>query len=341
MEVLNLKDNPTVVFVEPKHVVIENRPTPVLGDSTMLVQTTRTLISTGTELTILNGEFPRDSAWANYGKFPFTAGYDNIGVVLDVGKNVDKSWIGRKVASYAPHSAYVLLSPESVRLVPDNIPDEEAVFFTLAEIVMNGVRRGEVTWGESAVVYGLGLLGQLATRFCHIAGARPAIGIDVSDNRLGMLPKTPGIKGINPSNENAVEKVKELTNSRMADVVFEITGNPDIIPKEFELLKRQGRIVILSSPRGITKNFDFHDLCNSPSFTIIGAHNGSHPRFETPYNQWTQKRHAELFFKLIADGDMNIKPLISHRASYAGAVKLYEMLMSDRTLAMGVILEWC
>lgn len=335
-----MKENPTVVFVEPKHVVIENRSMPVPNDGTMLVQTTRTLISTGTELTILNGEFPRDSAWANYGKFPFVAGYDNIGVVLDVGKSVDKNWIGRKVASYAPHSAYVLLSPESVRPVTDIIPDEEAAFFTLAEVVMNGVRRGELTWGESAVVYGLGLLGQLAVRFCHIAGARPAIGIDVSDNRLGMLPKVPGIKGINSISESPVEKVKEYTNERMADVVFEVTGNPDIIPKEFEVLKRQGRIVILSSPRNVTKNFDFHDLCNSPSFTIIGAHNGSHPRFETPYNQWTQKRHGELFFRLIANGDINIKPLISHRAAYSDAPKLYEMLMKDRTQAMGVILEW-
>lgn len=336
-----MKDNPTVIFLEPKKVAIENRSIPVPGDNSMLVKTIRSLISTGTELTILNGEFPRDSAWASYGKFPFVPGYDNIGVVTDVGKNIDKSWIGRKVASYASHSAYVTLSPDSVRIVPDGISEEEAAFFTIAEIVMNGVRRGEVCWGESAAVFGLGLLGQLTARFCHIAGARPVMGIDVSDNRLNMLPKVPGIKGINPKKEKVAEKVKELTNGRMADVAFEVTGDPDLIPDEFKALKRQGKIVILSSPRGITKNFDFHDLCNSPSVTIIGAHNGSHPHFETPYNQWTQKRHAELFFKLLADGEIQTKPLISHRASYKDAVNLYEMLMTDRTQAMGVILEWC
>lgn len=335
-----MKDNPTVVFTEPKHVVIENRPMPAPGDGAMLIQTLKTLISTGTELTILNGEFPRDSAWSAYGRFPFVPGYNNIGVVVDVGKNVDRSWIGRRVASYGPHAAYVVLSPESVRVVHRDILDEEAAFFTIAEIVMNGVRRGEVCWGESVVVYGLGLLGQLTTRFCHIAGARPVIGIDVSDNRLGMLPKVPGIKGINARNHEPGEMVNELTNGRMADVVFEVTGDPEIIPHEFKVLKRQGKIVILSSPRGITKNFDFHDLCNSPSFTIIGAHNGSHPRFETPYNQWTQKRHGELFFNLIADGELDVKPLISHRSSYADAVKFYDLLMRDRTQAMGVIMEW-
>ena len=335
-----MKDNPTVVFTEPKHVTIENRPIPKPADGGMLVRTQKTLISTGTELTILNGEFPPNSNWAGYGKFPFVAGYNNIGVVIEVGKNVDQNWVGRKVASYAPHSAHTVLSPERVRVVHREIPDEEAVFFTIAEIVMNGVRRGQVTWGESVIVYGLGLLGQLVVRFCHLAGARPVIGIDISEKRLGMLPDAPGISGLSPQETDIAKVVGELTKNRMGDVVFEVTGNPDLIPEEFRVLKRQGRLVVLSSPRGVTRNFDFHDLCNSPSFTIIGAHNGSHPRFETPYNQWTQKRHAELFFNLVGDGEIDMKPLITHRIPYAEAPETYQMLLNDRTRAMGVVIDW-
>ncbi len=332
------RNNPTVIFTEPKKVTIEDRPFPSAGDNGLLVQTTRTLISTGTELTILNGEFPKDSAWASYGKFPFVPGYDNIGVVVDVGKNVDKSWIGRKVGSYASHSAYVVISPDHARIVPDKVLDDDASFFTLAEIVMNGVRRGEVTWGDSVVIYGAGLLGQLASRFCRIAGARPVICVDVSDKRLELL--TNDVKIINSKNENPAEAVSKMTNGRMADVVIEVTGNPDAIPQEFKVLKRQGKIVILSSPRGTTANFDFHDLCNSPSYTIIGAHNSSHPHFETPYNQWTQKRHSELFFNLLADGELDMKPLISHIGSYTEAVKFYQILLEDRTQAMGVVMQW-
>jgi len=332
------QNNPTVVFLEPKRVTIENRPVPSPGDNGLLVQTTRTLISTGTELTILNGEFPKDSAWAQYGKFPFVPGYDNIGIVVDVGKNVDKDWIGRKVGSYASHSAYVVISPDHARIVPDQASDDGASFFTLAEIVMNGVRRGEITWGDAVVVYGAGLIGQLAARFCHIAGARPVICVDVSDKRLGLLPA--GIKSVNPKSEDVVESVSKMTNGRMADVVIETTGNPDVIPQEFKVIKRQGKIVILSSPRGTTANFDFHDLCNSPSYTIIGAHNSSHPNFETPYNQWTQKRHAELFFNFLADGEIDMKPLISHIGSYTEAVKFYQILLEDRTQAMGIVMQW-
>jgi 2-desacetyl-2-hydroxyethyl bacteriochlorophyllide A dehydrogenase len=341
MEAKIVKNNPTVVFPEPKRVTIEDRPMPTPGDGALLVQTQRTLISTGTELTILNGEYSPDSRWGQYGKFPFVPGYNNIGVVVDVGKNVDRNWLGRIVASYASHSAYVALRPEQVRPVHREIPDEEAAFFTIAEIVMNGVRRGEVCWGEPVAVYGLGLLGQLTTRFCHFAGARPVIGVDISDKRLEMLPKVPGMEAISPKSQNITETVSTLTNGRMADVVFEVTGNPGVIPQEFEILKRQGRLVVLSSPRGVTRNFDFHDLCNSPSYTIIGAHNSSHPQYETPYNQWTQKRHTELFFNLVADEELDVKSLISHRAPYTEAVRLYEMLLEDRTQAMGVVMEWC
>lgn len=335
-----MNNNPTVVFIEPKRVTVEDRPIPQLGDNNMLVKTLRTLISTGTELTILRGEFPINSKWSEYGKFPFVPGYNNIGVVVDVGKNVDKSWIGRKVASYASHSAYVTLQTEYVRTIHRDISDEEAAFFTIAEIVMNGVRRGQVSWGEVVVVYGLGILGQLTVRFSKIAGARPVIGVDVSDNRISMLPNHPCIIGINPQNSDITSAVRKITKSRMADVVFEVTGNPEIIPQEFEVLKRQGRIVILSSPYGPTKNFDFHDLCNSPGYTIIGAHNSTHPQYETPYNQWTQKRHAELFFDFVADKEIDVRSLISHRAPYYEAVKLYNLLLEDRTQAMGVIIEW-
>lgn len=335
-----VENNPTVVFPEPKRVTIEDRPRPVPGGGELLVKTSRTLISTGTELTILRGEFPPGSKWAEYGKFPFVPGYDHIGVVVEVGENTDVAWLGRKVASYAPHAAYVTLRPESVRPVPAAIPDEEATFFTLAEIVMNGVRRGGVCWGEAVVVYGLGLLGQLTARFCHFAGARPVIGVDVSDNRLKLLPQGPGFYGVNPTRENLVEIVRERTQGRMADVAFEVTGNPELLPREFEALKRQGRLVVLSSPRGPTPSFDFHDLCNSPSYTIIGAHNASHPAVETPYHPWTQKRHAELFFSLVASGELEVKPLISHRIPYSEAPQLYAMLLEDRTQAMGVVLEW-
>ena len=334
-----MRKNPTVVFTEPGKVVIEDKSVKKPGEGQLLVKTSRTLISTGTELTILSGEFPKNSRWAAYGKYPFVAGYDNVGVVVEVGKGVDSEWIDRRVASYGSHAAFVFIPASQARSIPDKVTDDEAVFFTIAEITMNGVRRGGVTWGEAVVIYGLGLLGQLTARFCHLAGARPIVGVDVSDSRIELLPKVPGLIGVNPKNEDVHDIVKDLTRGRMADVVFEVTGNPDLIPQEFNALKNQGRFVVLSGPRG-PSNFDFHNLCNSPSYTIIGAHNSSHPPVATPLNQWTQIRHAELFFDLLSDNQIDVNRLISNQIPYTEAPAVYAKLKKDRTQFMGVILDW-
>ena len=96
---------------------------------------------------------------------------------------------------------------------------------------------------------------------------------------------------------------------------------------------------MVSSPSGRTE-FDFHDLCNAPSFTIIGTHNGSHPEHAILDNPWTKTRDSEYFFDMVADGELDMAPLISHRGGYAEAVGLYEMLLADRSEAMGVVLEW-
>ena len=331
--------NPTVVFPKPRDVVIEDRPRPSLQDGELLIETRCTLISTGTETTILSGEFPPDSAWSRYGRFPFVPGYDNVGEVVAVALDVSGDWIGQSVATHAPHALYVTVDAQSALPVHRDIPEEHAAFLSIAQIVMNGVRRAGVQWGESVVVHGLGLLGQFAVRFCRLCGARPVVAVDISDSRLGRLPSDAAIIPVNAESEDVVAAVKKATRQRMSDVAFEVTGNPKLIPEEFNVLRRQGRFIVLSSPRGPTL-FDFHDLCNSPSFTIIGAHGSSAPPHETPANPWTRHRLGELFFDLVADGELAIEPLISHREPYTQAPRLYHMLLEDRSRAMGVLLKW-
>jgi len=329
--------NPTIVFPKARDVAIEEREVSKPGEGQFLIRSTRTLISTGTELTIMSGEFSEGSDWAAYGKFPFTAGYSNAGEVVEVGAGVEKSWIGTHVTLPAHHAAYVLGRPDRVAVVPPGVQDEAAAFSTIGIIVMNGIRRGSVTWGETVVIYGAGLLGQLASRFCLIAGARPVINVDVVESRQDLLPSD--VHRINPTKEDPVETVAKLTDERMADIIYEVTGNPNVLPEEFKVLRRQGRAVILSSPRG-PSTFDFHDLCNSPSYTIIGAHNSSHPPEGVHEMPWNMKRHTRLFLDLLSSGSLNVEPLVSHRVPYTEGPDAYRMLLEDRSQAMGVVINW-
>ena len=328
----------TIVFPEPNRVTVEERTVERPAEDEVLVRTDRTLISTGTELTVLSGEYPPGSQWDNF-EFPFEPGYNNVGTVVETGDAVTDLAEDDRVATYGPHSEYVVVAAEACRPIPDAVDDEAAVFFTIAEIVMNGVRRSRLTWGETSVVYGLGLLGQLAVRCCHAAGARPVVGVDAAAERVSYLPEEPNVEGVHVATRDPAEAVEDVTDGDLADVVFELTGNPDVIPTEFDALRDQGRFVVLSSPKGPTE-FDFHDLCNAPSYEIIGAHNGSHPSTATPANPWTQKRHAELFFEYLADGTMSVDSLVSHEESYADATEVYDRLQEDRSQALGVVLEW-
>jgi 2-desacetyl-2-hydroxyethyl bacteriochlorophyllide A dehydrogenase len=332
-------ENPTIAFVGPRQVQVLDQPVPRPGPGELLIETHRTLISTGTELSVLDGNRPTGKVWSRLRDYPAFPGYDNVGTVVDVGSGVDPSWVGKRVSGHGRHAAYVAEPVALTWEVAEGVSDEEAVFLTLAQIALNGVRRSGLVFGEVAVVYGLGMLGQITGQLCQFAGSRPVIGVDVCDFRAELLPQREGIVGVVATQRDVQEAVAEATNGRMADVVFELTGNPDVIPEEFKLLRRMGRCVLVSSPRGPTL-FDFHDLCNSPSYTIIGAHNSSHPEYATGGNPWTKARHAELFFDLVAGGDLDVARLVTHRASFEQAPGLYAMLLEDRTRAMGVVMRW-
>lgn len=329
--------NPTIVFPKPKSVIIEDREIPKVEGNRVLIRTKRSLVSIGTELTILSGEFPPQSYWAGYGKYPFVPGYDNIGEVIEVGPDADRNLVGKNVASYSPHAMYVSAPQNEVTVIPQGISVDEASFFTIAEIVMNGVRRSQITFGESVVIYGAGILGQLTARICKMAGAMPVIVVDVSDNRLEYLPEN--IVKINPFKQDVAPEVGRLTKGRMADIVFEVTGNQSLIVEELKCLRKLGRFVVLSSPKGPTY-IDLHDYCNAPSFTIIGAHNMSHPPDETLNNPWSRRRHVELFYDMLQNRELDVSKLITHKVSYKDAPEIYGQLLKDRTRALGVILVW-
>jgi 2-desacetyl-2-hydroxyethyl bacteriochlorophyllide A dehydrogenase len=332
--------NPTIVFTAPRRVEVQDLPAPEPGQGMLLIRTRCTLISTGTELSCLDGTQPRGRVWSQYGAFPSRPGYSNVGTAIGAGAGVDPSWVGRRVVSRGGHGAYVTAPLDLCRAIDDDVTDEEATFATLGVIALNGVRRGELRFGESAVVYGLGVVGNLSAQTCAFAGAFPVIGVDLAERRLSLLPDQPGLMAVDASAADVPAAVEAATEGRMADVVYECTGNGQLIAKEMEVLRRQGRIVIVSSPLTPTHEFDFHDLCNSPSLTIIGAHNSSHPAHATPDNPWTMQRDTCFFFDLLKAGRLRVAHLISHREPVENAPALYRMLLEDRGSAMGVVLRW-
>jgi 2-desacetyl-2-hydroxyethyl bacteriochlorophyllide A dehydrogenase len=334
-----LAKNPSLIFTGVGQVEIQYREIPAPSAGEVLIKSKRSLISTGTELTLLSGKARQGSVWSSLGAFPRPAGYCNVGEIVGVGEGVQPSLIGQRVASHCPHAAYVSCAAGELRHIPNAVADEDATLNTLAEVVMNGVRRAGLAWGETVAIVGLGLLGQLTARVCAVMGAQTIFGIEISAARLRYLPVAAYFHPLLGAACDLGEAIQGVNGGRLADVVFEVTGNPEVIPDELRLLRTQGRFVILSSPTGYSQ-FDFHDLCNRESYTIIGAHYFSHPSVATPDNPWTAVRHSEIFMSYLASRRIAVNDLISHRFSYKNASAAYGLLDGQRDTAMGVILEW-
>jgi threonine dehydrogenase-like Zn-dependent dehydrogenase len=338
-------ENERIVFPERGVVRVEACPMPAPGVGEVLVRARVTLVSAGTELTALMADYPPRSTWEAMFPFPVHPGYDHVGEVVALGEGVDPAWLGRRVATLQPHARFVVVAADACRPVPDGVSDEQASFCTIAEIVMNGVRRGGVAWGETVVVFGAGLLGQFTARVCLLAGAAAVVVVEVAPSRLAYLPDDPRLRRVGPAagdvagGEDVAELVREVTRGRMADVVFEVTGDASLVAHQACLLREQGRLVILSSPRG-PSTIDLHDHCMRPSITIVGAHNFSHPQVATLADPWVPERHAELFFDLVRQGLWDVDWLVSDRVPVREAPGVYERLVRDRTGLMGVVVGW-
>lgn len=331
--------NSTVIFTGPAQVELQDRECPKPAAGEVLIRTEQSLISTGTELTFLKGECPENSKWSTYIHYPMESGYSNIGVIEETGEGVSRELIGQRVASFSGHAQYVTARVEELRMINYEIEPEYASFFALAETTINGLRRTVIEMGNRVVVYGAGIVGQLAVRLLLAGGCTEIFVVNRSKKRLDILPKSPAVIPICSAKEDPAEVVRRVTKGDMADIVIETTGNADVIPEEFQVLHQQGKLCMLSSPKKKTL-IDFHDCCNAISVNIIGAHTSSQAPVPSYDNPWTCQRNSEVFFKMIYNRQIDMSGMITHRASYKDAPEMYRMLLKDRTQAMGVILDW-
>jgi 2-desacetyl-2-hydroxyethyl bacteriochlorophyllide A dehydrogenase len=330
-----------LVFPEPRRAVLEELDVAEPGPGEVLIRSLVTLISTGTDLTAYSGDFPRDrpSSWGRYVTYPFRPGYSSVGEVLAAGPGVEGVRVGQQVFNGASHASLALQRVARLVPVPETVPIEEAAFAGISNIAMNGVRMAELALGEAVVVVGMGIVGEMAMQYAYLSGAFPLVAVDLSDRRLENATRFGATHSVNPGRENLPDRVGEITRGRKADVVFEVTGNPDAIPALPPLLRRGGRLVLLGSPRG-PSTIDFHDDVHTFGLRVIGAHASNTPQHEMPDNPWTWERNAALFLELLRARRVHVADLISDRFSWRQGPEVFETLLTDRTRFRGVILDW-
>jgi polar amino acid transport system substrate-binding protein len=279
-------------------------------------------------------------------------GYSAAGVVVDVGDEVMEFRAGDRVAcagaGYASH-AEVLSVPKNlcVRL-PDEVSFDAGAFGTLGAIALQGVRLADPTLGESVVVIGLGLLGQIAVQLLKANGCR-VFGIDLDPAKV-ELARALGADGGAVSDENVKKAVLDWSRGRGADAVVITAATSSNQPVELagEVSRLKGRVVAvgmvgLDVPRNLYFKREL-SLMVSMSYGP-GRYDAEYEErghdYPFAYVRWTENRNIEAFLDLVAEGRVNVERLITHRFPIEEGERAYQLIAGEtKEPYLGIVLQY-
>ncbi len=278
-------------------------------------------------------------------------GYSAAGTVIEVGDRVSEFRVGDRVAcagvGYASH-AEVLAVPKNlcVRL-PESVDFDSAAFGTLGAIALQGVRLAEPTLGESIVVIGLGLIGQLAVQLLKANGCR-VFGIDLDSSKVELAKQHGADDGCAP--DEAKQRVAGWSRGRGADAVLITAATESNQPVELagEISRQKGRVVVIGAVGLNIPRKPYYD--RELTFRISMSYGPG--RYDAEYEErghdypyayvrWTEGRNLEAFLDLIADGRIDVRPLITHRFDLTETDRAYKLITGEvKEPYLGIVLKY-
>ena len=252
-------------------------------------------------------------------------GYSASGIIYKVGTDITDLQPGQRVAcagsQYAFHAEFIAVPRNLVVTVPDNVELHEAATVTLGAIALQGLRRVHPTLGETIVVIGLGILGQLTAQMLKANGCY-VIGIDLDDSRIKKALSLGMDVGIHPNTTDAFELTSKLTAGHGADgvIITAATKSDEVISTAFKLCRRKGRVVLVGDIGLNLNRSDFYE--KELDFFISTSYGpGRYDRryeedgldYPIGYVRWTENRNMSEFLRLIANKRIQVAPLISNQ----------------------------
>jgi len=281
-----------------------------------------------------------------------TLGYSAAGIVTAVAEDASEFHLGDRVAcagvGFASH-AEVLSVPKNLCVqLPEQVSFQAGAFGTLGAIALQGVRLAEPTLGESIVVIGLGLVGQLTVQLLKANGCR-VFGLDLDPARVSLAMELGADRAV-VSGDDAASEIDQWTRGRGADAVLITAATDSNQPVELaaRVSRLKGRVIVV----GMTGL----DIPRAPFFSrelklMISMSYGPgryDPNYEErghdyplPYVRWTEKRNIESFLELVGDKRVNVERLTTHRFRIDEAERAYELISGESTEPyLGVLLNY-
>lgn len=330
-----------IAFLSPDQVIVETMQIAQPGAYDVVVQTTHSLVSAGTELTNLQGEL---SVFRGYPVYP---GYSNVGVVVAAGSSVRAPVVGQRIVSTGQHASHFTLNldpsrpggPAYWQAIPDEVASAQATFTVLGSVALHGVRKAALQIGEAVVVVGAGVVGQLTSQFAYWSGCHPIIVLDFYEERLDRALEGGADYAINPATTDVLAFVRDVTEGRGADVVFEATRSSQTLPLMMKVAAQGGRVMVVGSLPGNVEVDPFTEM-QLKELRIIGVFQPAAPTLEHAYFPWTQQRNRKVFLELLAQGKLKVNHLITHSLPPSAAPDAYAMIRRGGGDWLGVLFEW-
>jgi len=349
-------------------------PCPAVKPGQLRVRTSRTLVSTGTERMLVefgkagwiekarqqpdkvrmvldkirtDGLMPTVEAVFNKLDQPLPLGYCNVGRVLDVGAGVSGFAPGDRVVSNGRHAEVVSVPMNLCAKVPDHVSDDEAVFTVIAAIGLQGIRLVQPTLGEAVVVTGLGLIGLVTVQLLRAHGCR-VLGIDFDPEKLALARQF-GAETVDlAAGEHPVAAAQTFSRGRGVDAVLitASTKSSEPVHQAARMCRKRGRIVLVGVTGLELSRADFYE--KELSFQVSCSYGPGRydPNYEEKgqdypvgFVRWTEQRNFEAVLDMMADGRVDVKPLISHRFAIDEAEKAYEVVAGAGP-SLGILLQY-
>src|SRR6185437_6516401 len=335
-------------------------PSPAARAGQLLIRTTRSLVSPGTERMLrdfgrgnllqkvrqqpdrvrqvldkikIDGLLPTlESVRAKLDQ-PIPLGYSNVGYVLDNG-GAGQFRVGDRVVSNGPHAEIVRVPMNLCAAVPQNVDDDTAAFAVLGSIALEGIRLAQPALGECIVVLGLGLVGLLATQLLRAQGVR-VLGIDLDPARCALAERYGASAICLRGGADPVQVAMDYSRGRGVDavVICAATDSNAPIVQAAQMSRVRGRIVLvgvvgLDVPRDefFRKELSFQVSCSYGPGRYDSAYEEKGQDYPVGYVRWTAQRNFEAVLDMMSDDRIDVRALIDRRAPIAEASRAYESL---------------
>jgi predicted dehydrogenase/threonine dehydrogenase-like Zn-dependent dehydrogenase len=276
---------------------------------------------------------------------PLPMGYCNVGVALEAAEGVAEFKVGDRVVSNGKHAEVVCVPKNLCVKVPDPVSDEAAAFTVIGAIALQGIRLIQPTLGESVVVTGLGLIGLITVQLLRAHGCR-VLGIDAEKLELA---RQFGAEVVDLANGgDPVAAALAFSRGRGVDgvIITAATKSNEPMHQAALMCRKRGRIVLvgvtgleLSRADFFEKELTFQVSCSYGPGRYDPTYEEGGQDYPFGFVRWTEQRNFEAILDMLADGRLNVGPLISHRFPLDQAVEAYELLGSGKR-SLGIVLQY-